>query len=446
MALEIVKSDRPKILTNHQKTSISNLILATEKVLTLEEVQNSYRDHINPTLLKIHKFSSCAQIEHEALEEWVWDSVNHSHLDCISGFGVFSLGHRHPEIVAQVCSQAQKMPLASKGLLNEPLARLAKILIRLAPVNLNRLLMLNSGSEAIEAAIKLALYSTKRSQIISMKGAYHGKTLVSQYVSDRLENIFGPDNIPFDLKRVEFGNAKALLEEISEKTAAVIVEPVQGEGGINIPPSGWLREVQELCRFHGTVFIVDEIQTGFGRTGKMFACEWDQAEPDILCLGKALGGGVIPAAALLIQERLFKPFIADPLFHSSTFGGNPLACIAALTTIRILLRDQIPQRSEILGQKLLSKLRTVTQNFSQWVQEVRGKGLMIGVEMKNPSNVGAVINSLRKRNILVAPTLNKKQVLRLEPPLILGEDSMGLLITGFKESLQELNEMELKNK
>lgn len=393
------------------------LLELTAQPLSAEALEDAYRAHINASLLKMHKLSASAQIEKRGAGFFVEDRQGNLHLDCIAGFGVFSFGHAHPEIIADVRRQLETLPLSSKFMLNEPYARLAKALSLLTPKRLTHSFLCNSGTEAVEGALKLARVTSGRSQIIAMEGAFHGKTLGALSVSGRACYRDGCGALLPECDLVAFGDAQALLEKVSERTAAVIVEPIQGEGGVRVPPPGWLREVRTICDFYGALLIVDEVQTGLGRTGRIFACEWERVEPDLLCLGKALGGGVIPAAAVVGSERAFRPLLNDPMFHTSTFGGNPLACVAALAAIRILVRDELADNAQRQGQALMANLRDLAERFPDLIEAVRGRGLLIGVQMKKTAYVGAMINALRNRRILVCHTLSDSRVIRIEPPL-----------------------------
>jgi putrescine aminotransferase len=240
---------------------------------------------------------------------------------------------------------------------------------------------------------------------------------------------------------VPFGDVTALMLAVSEKTAAVILEPIQGEAGIVVPPPGFLREVRKICDFHGAFLILDEVQTGLGRTGKNFACEWEDVSPDILCLGKALGGGVMPLAGVVATAQAFKPLIDDPVFHTSTFGGNPLACVAGLAALRILVRDQLAQNAFLRGQYLLRGLQDLADAYPDLVLEVRGRGLMVGVEMHRPGQVGVLISLLRKRGILVCHTIEESGVIRLEPPLGITTVLIDYIVSNFKTALEEARQV-----
>lgn len=407
--------------------------------LTQKEVEVAYAEHLNPALYRLHKISGAAFIEDSAQGPWVKDKNGKTFFDCTAGFGVFSFGHSPPSIVAEVEKQLRAMPLSSKVLLNEPLARLAKILSKITPGHLDYSFMCNSGAEAVEAALKLARAATQRSEILFMQGGYHGKTLGALSVSSR--EAFRKTVYPLipNCRSVAFGDVQALQAMISKETAAVILEPIQGEGGIHLPPDGFLKAVRAECDRTGAKMIVDEVQTGLGRTGKVFACEWEGVAPDLLCLGKALGGGVIPCGAVVGHRDAMKPMHRDPFFHTSTFGGNPLACVAALAALRLLLHEQLAQKAEVLGQRILDGLRLLQQKYPNLVREVRGRGLLIGVEMQRASDLGAISFLMRRRGLLVCHTLENNTVLRIEPPLTITAAHADLLLQVMAESFDEVS-------
>ncbi|MFH1675456.1 MAG: aminotransferase class III-fold pyridoxal phosphate-dependent enzyme, partial [bacterium] len=238
-----------------------------------------------------------------------------------------------------------------------------------------------------------------------------------------------------------FGNADALGEAIDDDTACFVVEPIQGEGGINIPPDDFLPRAQEICREKGVLFIADEVQTGLGRTGKMFACEHWGIEPDIMTLAKALGGGVMPIGAVIGTADVWEVFEDNPLIHSSTFGGNPLACSAAIAAIDAIEEEGLIKKAEIAGRKILDGLEKIKKKYPGIVKDVRGKGCLIGVEFSDGDIGGLMISSLAARKILVAFALNKQKVLRIEPPLSIVDEDINRLLDSFAESVEEIGEL-----
>jgi len=309
------------------------------------------------------------------------------------------------------------MSLSSRVLFSKQLGELSEKLAMITPGTLKYSFICNSGTEAVEGAIKLARLYTGRSEIVAAEGAFHGKTLGALSVSGReiYKRPFRP-LVP-KIRHVPFGDLDALKEEVNRGTAAVILEPIQGEGGIIIPPENYLKGAKEICSSQKVLLILDEIQTGFGRTGKFFACEHSGVVPDILLLGKALGGGVMPIGAFIATPVVWSAFVKKPLLHTSTFGGNPLACAAALAAIQVIEEEHLPRKAEEMGCYLLSKLQEVQKKYSGIIREIRGKGLMVGVELKKEGYGIAIFPEMLRRGVLTAFTLNNPKVIRFEPPL-----------------------------
>ena len=241
---------------------------------------------------------------------------------------------------------------------------------------------------------------------------------------------------------VPFGDSEAAVAEIDDQTACMIVEPIQGEGGIIVPPDGYLRDLRRACDKHGVILIFDEVQTGLGRTGKMFACEHDGVSPDIMTLAKALGGGVMPLGAIVGTEAIWDAvYSQNPLSHTSTFGGNPLACAAGLAGIEVIQEEGLVQRSEVLGVQLKDGLQEVANKHSNWVKEVRGRGLMVGFEFQEDEVGELVVAQLLKYGVCVAYALNNPRVLRFEPPLIISEEQIDFAVDAVDQALVETGEM-----
>jgi putrescine aminotransferase len=402
------------------------------------EIKELYMEHINPSLMRLIAFMGYDTIEDHSRGAHVWDNLGSDFLDCLGGFGVFSLGHSHPKVIAAVKAQLDKMPLSSRLLLNEPMARLAKKLAEISPGRLKYSFICNSGTEATEGALKIARLKTGKHGIIYTDRAYHGKTMGSLSVTGKesFQKPFRP-LIP-GTRMVPFGDAEALEKAIDDDTACFVVEPMQGEGGIHIPSDDYLPRVQEICRRKNVLLIVDEVQTGLGRTGKLFACNHWGIEPDIMTLAKALGGGIMPIGAILGTEEVWQVFENDPLIHTSTFGGNPLACAAALAALEVIIEEDLPAKSARAGEMLLSGLNELRGEYPALITDVRGRGCFIGVEFTDSDIGGLMISSLAARKILVAFALNAPKVLRVEPPLAIGPADIERLIAAFRESVSEI--------
>jgi len=360
------------------------------------------------------------------------------YIDCLGGYGIFSLGHRHPEVIRAVKSQLDRMPLHSQYLVNPITAEAGRRLAEVTPGNLKRTFFCNSGTEAIEGALKLARLYTKKSGFISTHNAFHGKSLGSLSVTGR--EVFREPFKPLlqDVGFVPFGDAAAIERAMTRDTAAVVLEPVQGEGGVIVPGDDYFPRVREITAKRGVLLIADEVQTGLGRTGALFGVNHWNVVPDIMCLAKALSGGVIPCGAFTTTDEIYAAFHVNPMFHSSTFGNNPLAATAASMAIEVTVRERLPERSARLGADLLRRLRGLQEKHPWAIREVRGKGLLIGVEMRDEALGGAVADRLYASRILVAYALNKPEVVRIEPPLNIPEPYLDKLIDALDGALAAL--------
>jgi putrescine aminotransferase len=360
------------------------------------------------------------------------------YIDCLGGYGIFSLGHRHPEVIAAVKSQMDRMPLHSQYLVNPITAEAGKRLAEVAPGDLKRTFFCNSGTEAVEGALKLARLHTRRHGYVSTHNAFHGKSLGALSVTGRpvFREPFQP--LLADVAFVPYGDAGAMERAINADTAAVILEPVQGEGGVIIPPDDYFPRVREACTRKGALLIADEVQTGLGRVGALFGVNHWNVVPDIMCLAKALSGGVIPCGSFTTTDAIFASFHANPMYHSSTFGNNPLAATAAIKAIEITVRERLPERSARLGAALLDRLRTLQGRHPGKIREVRGKGLLLGIETRDETVGGALAAALYDRKILVAYALNKPEVVRIEPPLNIPEPYLDRLVEALDESLRTI--------
>jgi putrescine aminotransferase len=296
---------------------------------------------------------------------------------------------------------------------------LAEKLAQITPGNLKFSFFCNSGAEAVEGAIKLARLATKKTEIISTVNAFHGKTFGALSATGR--EIYKAPFRPLvgGFVHVPFGDVEAIKEAISEKTAAVILEPIQGEGGIVIPKPDYLPKVRQVCTENNVLLIIDEIQTGLGRTGKMFAVEHYGVEPDIMTVAKALGGGVMPIGAFIGTPKVWSAFAPNPLIITSTFGGNPLACAAASASIDVILEENLCEKAHEMGQYLFKGLEMIRKRYPLIISEVRGKGLMIGLELTKEGLGGLVMPEMAKNGITAVYTLNNPKVIRFEPPLVI---------------------------
>jgi ornithine--oxo-acid transaminase len=366
---------------------------------------------------------------------WVFDVEGNRYLDCLSAYSALNQGHVHPKILNALLDQAKHLTLTSRAFRNDQLALFYKELSALTGYEMG--LPMNSGAEAVETAIKLArkwAYQVKgvprhHAEIITCENNFHGRTvsIISFSTEPLYRDDFGPFTPGFVV--VPFGDAEAIAKAINPHTAAVMVEPIQGESGVNIPPVGYLKKVQKLCKESNVLFIADEIQTGLGRTGKMFACEHESVRPDMLIIGKALSGGFYPVSAVVADANLLGLF--RPGEHGSTFGGNPLGMAVARAAMRVLVEENMVANSEKMGEYFYEQLVEIS---SPHVKEVRGKGLLIGVELY-PKAGGArrFCEALVKEGILAKET--HENVIRFAPPLIIDQATLDWAIPRIRKVL-----------
>jgi ornithine--oxo-acid transaminase len=366
---------------------------------------------------------------------WVWDVDGRRYLDCLSAYSALNQGHRHPKIIAALVEQAQRVTLTSRAFRNDQLGLFYQALSELSGYEMS--LPMNSGAEAVETAIKLARkwgYVVKgipagQAEIITAQGNFHGRTttLISFSTEPAYTANFGPFTPGF--VTVPYGDAEAIARAITPTTAAVLLEPIQGEAGVLIPPAGYLARVAEICRARHVLLLADEIQTGLGRTGKLFACEHEAVRPDVTIIGKALGGGVLPVSAVLADRALLGLF--QPGEHGSTFGGNPLAAAVGRAALQVIVDEKLVENSAVLGEYFQERLAELP---SPHVKEVRGKGLFIGLELK-PQAGGArrFCEALQARGLLAKET--HEHVIRFAPPLVIDRATIDWALAPITEVL-----------
>ena len=361
----------------------------------------------------------------------------------MSAYSAVSHGHANPRLVKLVQEQVARLNIVSRAFHTD---RLGPFLARACEITgMDMALPMNTGAEAVETAIKAArkwAYTVKgvpgdKAEIIGCDGNFHGRTIAAVAMSDEPQYQYGFGPFPPGFLNVEYGSIDALAEAINENTAAFIIEPIQGEGGIIIPPEGYLRSVADLCREHNVLLIVDEIQTGLGRTGKLLACQHEDVRPDGLILGKALGGGILPVSMFLARRDVMEVF--TPGDHGSTFGGNPLGAAVGLEALNILMEDQLAQNSARMGAYLLEELRKID---SPVVREVRGRGLFIGMEIDPEfATARAICEALMSRGLLSKET--HETVVRLAPPLVIGKAELDWAVRQIREVIAEIDEVRL---
>ena len=368
---------------------------------------------------------------------WLWDIDGRKYLDCISAYSSLNQGHRHPRIVAALVAQAARLTLTSRAVHNDQMGPFLADLCRVT--HMQMALPMNTGAEAVETAIKLARrwgYRVKgvphdRAEIVACRNNFHGRTttLIGFSSESQYRDDFGPYAPGFSL--VDFGDLEALRAALTPNTVAFLIEPIQAEAGIIMPPAGYLAAARALCREHGVLFILDEIQTGFGRTGAMFAHEHDPgAEPDVLVVGKALGGGVYPISAVLASRALLTLF--QPGDHGSTFGGNPLAAAVGRAALAVLVDENLAARAAELGEHLLAAARDLG---SVCIADIRGRGLLIGIEIRQShGSARQYCEELAHRGVLAKDT--HEQVIRLAPPLVATRAELDWLVAQLRAVLR----------
>lgn len=352
---------------------------------------------------------------------WVEDPEGNKYIDMLSAYSAVNQGHRHPKIIAALKDQADKITLTSRAFHNDKLGEFYEKVSKLTGKNM--ILPMNTGAEAVETAIKAIrrwAYNVKgveneRAEIIVCEDNFHGRTMtaVSLSSNEDYKRGFGP-MLP-GIKIIPYGDIEALKGAITENTAAFLLEPIQGEAGIIIPPEGFLKKAYELCKENNVLFVADEIQAGLGRSGKMFACDWDGVTPDMYILGKALGGGVMPISAVAADDGILGVF--EPGSHGSTFGGNPLSCAVSIAALQVIEEEGLVERSLELGDYFQSKLEEITNPI---IKEIRGKGLFIGVELTEPAR--KYCEQLKEKGLLCKET--HENVIRFAPPLVISKKDL----------------------
>ena len=352
---------------------------------------------------------------------WVEDPEGNKYMDMLSAYSAVNQGHRHPKIIQALKDQADRVTLTSRAFHNDQLGPWYEMICELT--NKEMALPMNTGAEAVETAIKAArrwAYDVKgvadnQAEIIACIGNFHGRTMTAVSLSSEEEykRGFGP-MLP-GIKLIPYGDLDALKEAITENTAAFLIEPIQGEAGIVIPPEGFLKKAYETCKENNVLFIADEIQAGLARSGKMFACEWEDVDPDMFILGKALGGGVFPISCVVANKDVLGVF--NPGSHGSTFGGNPMACAVSVASMNVLVEEKLADRSLKLGEYFMSKLKEINNPV---IKEVRGRGLFIGVELSEPAR--KYCEELKEQGLLCKETHDT--VIRFAPPLVISEEEL----------------------
>ena len=420
-------------------------LTAPEQDRVISESVRYWTDHVNPTFLEYRKSVSTNYMAVEWQDEGsvFRDIKGREFLDMLGGFGMYVTGHRHPKIMKAVREQLEKQAIHSQELIDPLRTYLAHLLAMITPGALQYSFLTSSGTESIETCLKMAILTTGRHHFVGTVGGFHGNSLGA--LGGTSKAIFREPFLP--LKRwthVPMGDVDALRMILAssdfsgERVAAVVVEPIQGEGGIVVAPPGYLAAAREICDQYGALLVFDEVQTGMGRTGKMFCCEHDGVVPDLLALGKGFGGGVMPIGACVGTARTWERYIENPFIHMTAFGGNPVCCAAAIATINVLLEEDLPRQAQEKGEYLLPRLNELASRYPTVLERARGRGLMLGMEFSSHEVGYEVAKALFERGILIAGTYINARVLRVQPPLVITYPELDRFLTELEGAVHDV--------
>jgi putrescine aminotransferase len=434
-----------------QSTSVLDLI--AKKSLTPEERKRViaesvqfWNEHVNAGFLQYRKSVSTDYTAVEWEDEGaVFRDVNGKEfIDMLGGFGIYVVGHRHPKVLKAVTDQLQKQAIHSQELIDPLRTYLARLVSQITPGDLTYSFFTNSGTESVEGCLKMAMLTTGRRKLVGTVGAFHGKTLGA--LGGTSKAFFREQFLPLlNWTHVPFGDADSIDmvlkcgEFTGDRVAAVVIEPIQGEGGIVVAPPGYLAKVRASCDQYGAMLIFDEVQSGMGRTGKMFCCEHDGVTPDLMALGKGFGGGVMPIGAVVGTPKTWAKFIENPFLHTTTFGGNPVCCAAAIATIQVLLEEDLPRQAAEKGEYLLKAMNALAAKYPKVMKLARGRGLMLGMEFTDNDLGYKVASQLFSRQILISGTYINARVLRVEPALTIGYPHLDKFLSALEESLKAVS-------
>ena len=420
-----------------------------EKHRIVRETMDNFDSYYNRGYLEYRK--SLIEMRDEPALEWegqgslLYDLTGRRFIDCLGGYGIYNAGIRHPKIVKAVQDQLARMPLSSQELIDPLRGALAELLGEIAPGDLQYSFFINNGTDAVEGAYKLARLHTGRINFISSIRGFHGKSAGSLSLMGKWE--YREPFLPLlpGVQFVEFGDAEAVEDELykadatGKGVAGVIMEPVQGEAGAIVPPDDFWPRIRKACDEYGALLIADEVQTGMGRTGKMFGVEHWNTVPDIMCLGKALGGGVMPLSAFVSTPKIWSVLEKNPFIHTSTFGGNPLACAAGIAAIHVTLEEDLVGQALRKGKYLLGELVALQMRYDRVLRKAQGKGLLLGMEFENTEIGYKVVAGLFKRGVLVAGTLTNSRVVRIEPALNIPDPMIDEVLEILEDTLKEVD-------
>jgi len=416
----------------------------------IAETRENFAEHFNAGFLDYRK--SVTEAGDWTAVEWTgrgaifWDALGREYIDCLGGYGLLSLGWSHPQVVDAVRAQLERTPMPSQELLDPLRGVLARLLAEITPGDIQYCFFVASGTETIEGAMKLAKLATGRPGFVAALGGFHGKTTGSLSLMGK--SVFRGPALPLYpwVRHVPFGDADAVEQQLAtaqavgEGIAAVVMEPVQGEAGAIVPPDEFWPRLRQLCDAYDVLLIADEVQTGLGRTGALWGVDHWNVVPDILCLAKSLGGGVMPVGAFCGNARLWQVMMEpNPFIHTTTTGGGPLACAAAIATIHVVLEERLWEQAAEKGAYLKGQVETLVQQYPAIYDKVTGKGLLLGQHFHDDQVGYRVAAGLFRRGVLVAGTLNNARVIRLEPPLVITRSQIDAVLDRLADTLAEVN-------
>lgn len=403
-----------------------------------EEIYSCYEAHVNPVYPSFLRRLGIPYPAASAEGAVIRDVRGNEYIDCTSGYGLLNLGHNHPALVEAAIDQLRSRQPLTRPMITEIQALLARRLAAAAPGDLECVFLCNSGSEAVDSAIKLARLTTGRPKILSALGSFHGYTYGALSASGipRMQKAFGP--LVSGIDHVPYGETPAVQAALGPDVAAVLLEPVQHEAGVRPPPDGYLRAVRDLCDAAGVLLILDEVKTGFGRTGPLFACGYLGIVPDILVLGKSLGGGLVPAGAVVARKSLWRRFGLSFGMSASSYAGNALACRVALRVLELIGEEPILDQGSRMGGLLAERLQEAVRRHSPMLEEVRMVGLLASVRTDGPASAAALSASLCRKGVLAMPAFGDGAELMFEPPLVITERQVAQVAAALEDSCREI--------
>ncbi|HEX8033754.1 MAG TPA: putrescine aminotransferase [Ktedonobacterales bacterium] len=437
-------------------TSRAYLDIIESKSLTRQQAEDlvrmtvqNFANHYNPGFLEYRKSvtegGDFASVEWSGRGATFTDALGRTFLDCLGGYGLLSLGWSHQKVVNAVKAQLDRAPMPTQEMLDWPRGMLTNLLSEITPGDIEYAFLVSSGTEAVEGAMKFAKAATGKPGFIAAVKGFHGKTAGSLSLMGKAK--FRKPALPLlpNVYHVPFGDAAAIEQQlriardVGNEIAAVVMEPVQGEAGAIVPPDDYWPQLRALCDEYGVLLIADEVQTGLGRTGALWAVNHWNVVPDIICSAKALGGGVMPIGAFMASKRIWQTFIDDPFFHTTTTGGNPLACAAAIATINVILEDDLPRQAAEKGAYFMERLQPLATRYDSIYEKITGKGLLIGQHFHDGETGYQVAAGLFRRGVLISGTLTNATSIRIEPPLVIEYDEIDEVLNRLEDTLMAVS-------